>query len=74
MLFSIDKNRIAMAKKSKKNRKGIVFSTNPDYDYNYAEEEDKRMTANMGGAVHLNSGGMSIDQMARRKLQEDLHP
>jgi translation initiation factor 1 len=31
-----------MGKKSKKNRIGVVFSTNPDYDYDYeqAEEQD----------------------------------
>ena len=51
---------------------GIFTFRGNDYTTNYAEEEDKRMTANMGGAVHLNTGGMSIDQMARRKLQEDV--
>ena len=51
---------------------GIFTFRGNDYTTNYAEEEDKRMTANMGGAVHLNSGGMSIDRMARRKLQEDV--
>ena len=28
-----------MAKKSKKNRIDVVYSTNPDFDYNYEEEE-----------------------------------
>lgn len=28
-----------MSKKSKKNRSGIVFSTNPDFEYQYGEEE-----------------------------------
>ncbi len=51
---------------------GIFTFRGNDYTTNYAEEEDKRMTANMGGAVHLNAGGMSIDRMARRKLQEDV--
>ena len=30
-----------MGKKNKKKRIGIVFSTNPDYDYNYDDELDE---------------------------------
>ena len=51
---------------------GIFNFRGRDYNTNYLEEEDKRMTANMGGTVYLNTGGLSIDQMARRKLQEDV--
>ena len=29
-----------MAKKSKKNRIGVVFSTNPEYDYSFDEDMD----------------------------------
>lgn len=29
-----------MAKKNKKNRKGIVFSTDPEFDYTYEEAEE----------------------------------
>jgi len=51
---------------------GIFNFRGRDYTTNYAEEENETMTANMGGAVYLNTGGLSIDQMARRKLQEDV--
>jgi len=30
-----------MVKESKKNREGIVYSTNPDYAYNYGEDESQ---------------------------------
>lgn len=30
-----------MAKQNKKNRDGIVFSTNPEYEYSYNEKEQK---------------------------------
>ena len=50
---------------------GIFNFRGRDYNTNYLEEEDM-VTANMGGAVYLNTGGLSIDQMARRKLQEDV--
>lgn len=33
-----------MGKKNKKNRAGIVFSTNPDYKYSYGEEEEEERT------------------------------
>lgn len=36
---------------------GIFTFRGNDYTTDYAEEEDKRMTANMGGAVSLNMGG-----------------
>lgn len=29
-----------MSKKNKKKREGIVYSTNPDYDYNYGSDND----------------------------------
>ncbi|GJM32667.1 MAG: translation initiation factor [Saprospiraceae bacterium] len=29
-----------MANKNKKNRKGIVFSTNPDFEYNYQDDQE----------------------------------
>ena len=29
-----------MARKSKKNRRGIVFSTNPDFEYTHGEQEE----------------------------------
>ncbi len=29
-----------MAKKNKKNRSGIVFSTNPDFEYSYNEDDE----------------------------------
>lgn len=29
-----------MGKKSKKKRVGVVYSTNPDYDYDYASDKD----------------------------------
>ena len=32
-----DKIILEMSKKNKKNRQGIIFSTNPDYDYQYEE-------------------------------------
>lgn len=36
-----------MGKKSKKKRVGVVYSTNPDYDYNYqGDEETEEMPAN----------------------------
>lgn len=50
---------------------GIFTFRGNDYTTNYAEEKDV-VTANMGGSVYLNTGGLSIDQMARRKLQEDV--
>jgi translation initiation factor 1 len=30
-----------MSKKNKNNRSGIVFSTNPDYEYSYDDENDE---------------------------------
>ena len=36
---------------------GIFTFRGRDYTTNYAEEEDKTMTANMGGSVYLNMGG-----------------
>ena len=30
-----------MSKKSKKNRSGVVYSTNPDYEYSYDDEMDE---------------------------------
>ena len=36
---------------------GIFTFRGNDYSTNYAEEEDKKMTANMGGSVYLNMGG-----------------
>jgi len=50
---------------------GIFNFRGRDYNTNYAEEKDM-VTANMGGSIYLNTGGLSIDQMARRKLQEDV--
>jgi translation initiation factor 1 len=32
-----------MGKKSKKNRIGVVYSTNPDYDYNYDERSEESL-------------------------------
>ena len=32
-----------MGKKSKKNRIGVVYSTNPDYDYNYEEHSEESL-------------------------------
>jgi len=32
---------LCMGQKSKKNRSGIVYSTNPDFEYNYEQEETK---------------------------------
>jgi len=32
---------LCMGQKSKKNRSGIVYSTNPDFEYNYEQEEIK---------------------------------
>ena len=29
-----------MSKKSKKNRIGVIYSTNPDHDYDYYEDEE----------------------------------
>ena len=36
-----------MSKKNKKGRQGIVFSTNPDYNYDY-QEEDSQETLDPG--------------------------
>lgn len=33
-----------MAKKNKKSRKNIVYSTNPDFDYEYANDEEQQET------------------------------
>jgi len=30
-----------MSKKNKKNRNGVVYSSNPNFDYNYGEEEEE---------------------------------
>lgn len=32
--------KIRMGKKSKKNRIGVVFSTNPDYDYSHEHDSN----------------------------------
>ena len=32
-----------MSKKSKKNRRGIVFSTDPDFDYSYEDQEEAEL-------------------------------
>ncbi|MEM9820650.1 MAG: translation initiation factor, partial [Bacteroidota bacterium] len=37
-----------MGKKNKKNRTGIVFSTNPDYQYSYGEEDEEKQTSPPG--------------------------
>lgn len=34
-----------MSKKNKKNRDGIVYSTNPEYDYNYEQESEEETVA-----------------------------
>ncbi len=34
-----------MSKKNKNNRRGIVFSTDPDFEYNYDNEEDEETLA-----------------------------
>jgi len=45
---------------------GISNFPSSGYTAGYTDEK------NMGGPIHLNTGGLSIDQMARRNLQEDV--
>jgi translation initiation factor 1 len=37
-----------MSKKNKNNRRGVVFSTNPDYEYNYDDGQDDIETLEPG--------------------------
>ncbi|MBR9920882.1 MAG: translation initiation factor [Bacteroidetes bacterium] len=50
-----------MGKKGKNKRKGVVFSTNPDYEYNYQQEEEQDLLPPQQQKLRI-----SLDRKQRR--------